>query len=1071
MANTLYLTPDLDTAFHSIQGSIATTREAHPLAAITILLPDSATVQTVRTRLGDTIGVHLHQFYGLGQKIIDHLGLPVHLVSDPSIRRLVRQILNQMDREGRLTTFQAVWKTPGFHQVLLEWLREMKSQGIEPEAVAAHIAASDQERDRQLAGFYSAYQAFLRQHDFSDGDGLLWLAAEALEHNPQPSIDQRLFIALGFDQFNPLQIRILRAFARCCNNFHIYLAWDPQRPPTSLALSRLAQTRQILEEALKPNTLALNPTGPVDPLLDHLRRTVFEPVRAAKPAAERSRAALRLVAAPSREAEVRWALKAIKRLLLDGATPDQIALLAPTQGVYQRIVEVVGGEYGLPLQVEHSLRDNPAIAALINLLGLSPDFPWRETLDALRSPYICQPWLTQEQIGQLDQLSRERPVLGGRDQWRYALQPILHSSTADDAEDDDFGASRLASRLAPEALAAIESGLTAFFDHLTPPEAANCRDYSLWLQQAVLGLFPEPEEDVEEAESGQPAQPPSLMMTRCCQTSPYARRDTQALSLAAQAIRSLVEAAELVAQPGEEAISWMEFRTELIQLLPGLKIPADPLQAGVRYAALETGRSQMVDHLFVLGLAEGEFPHLPAPDVLYAPHEREAHSLPLIRLRSGDQASLWWQVLSSCRRSLTLLRPSLDEKGAPWLPSSYWEAVQAAAQAVFPDLRETELPILSQPNLDDAASPTELLVALVNGGALSVPDELRQAWQTSQFAYQIMSQRQSWHPIPEHEGILQDPIILSELSQRYASNHNWSASRLNRYGNCPYSFFAQVILGLEERAAPEEGFDAMQRGTLLHAILERLFNKLAAASLGLTPANLPEIETLLERCCTSAFHRAPERYGFQPGKLWEYEQAELRRMLVVLLRSECEQNGESPRFHPYQQEVRFGIRGGQLPELRIENEDGFQFFLHGVIDRIDRDQDGRLRLIDYKSGSTMYSKPDILKGLAFQSPFYALAAEQLIQEAQVAESYYLHIPKRKPSGHLTFTGGVAPDATVSAAVDRAVLFVQNIRQGLFPVLPAKFGVGQNACTSTCEFSAMCRVDRHAISKARREGTL
>jgi RecB family exonuclease len=658
----------------------------------------------------------------------------------------------------------------------------------------------------------------------------------------------------------------------------------------------------------------------------------------------------------------------------------------------------------------------------------------------------------------------------GRAQWRFALQPILRANGGADVDDEDLGPPRLASQMSPGDMAAIEAGLMAYFDHLTPAAKAGCRVYVDWLRQAVLGIFPETENSPAEPEGPTP-DGPSLRMVECCQASPFAARDLQALGLLLQALRSFVEAEEMVVPSGVQESSWSDFRAEWSRLLHGLVIPADPRKASVRFGTLETGRAQAMDHLFVLGLAEGEFPLLPAPDVLYAPRERENQSLPLIHVRAGEQASLWWQVLSSCRKSLTLLRPRLDEKGAPWLPSSYWEAAVETVKSVLPQLGEEVPPIVAQPGWDEAASANELLVALANGGALRVPFELLLPWQSSQAAYQLLQQRQSWNPVPAFEGILETPAIRAELDQHYGPAHRWSASRLNRYGSCPYSYFAQVVLGLEEQDDPESGFDPMQRGTLLHAILQRLFNQLTAESIALTPANLAHIATLLENCCANAFERAPERYGFQPGPMWRYEQEEMRRMLLVLLQTEAEQNSASPRFYPYQQELRFGIHGSQLACLRLEGPTGTSFLLHGVIDRLDRDQDGCLRLIDYKSGSSLYGKPDLEKGLAFQSPLYALAAEQLIEGARIVETCYLHIPKRKTSGRLVFSGRVEMDETVRKAVERAEVFVQNIRQGLFPPLPAQPGMGSNGCADTCGFASLCRADRHAIAKARRGGIL
>jgi ATP-dependent helicase/nuclease subunit B len=1014
-------------------------------------------IQDARKRLGDTAGVRFYHFYGLGQQILDNALQPVFNISDTTQRRLVAQIFRQMAEGGRLTTFLPVWETPGFGQVLINWLHEMKSQGIAPEAVQAHASASAQERDRQLAEFYHAYQEFLIRRGSSDADGLLWLAAEALDHGLALP-EQPLLIALGFDHFNPLQVRILRAVAQHCVDLRMYIPWDAQRANDSLALTRPAQMRQTLTEALPLTIEALASTAEIQPGLAGIQRGVFEPAAVGQGMdADTDDGALRLIAAPSREREARWALRSIKQRLLAGTPLEQIALLAPLPDIYQRIVEVVAGEYGIPVQIERRLSETPSAAALLNLLGLSPDFPWRETLDALRSPYFTHPWLTEEQINQLDTLSRERPVLSGRDAWRQALKP-LPPTGAQGGDDEDQGPAMLAGQLGPEALAAIQNGLETFFDLLTPPETASPRAYALWLQQSVLGLFSDDENE---------ERPASLDMAGACQSGPSARYDVQALKLILRALATQVESNEYLSAPGE-MVSWDEFRADLHAALLSLSLPVHPTEPGVRFAALETGRSLAVDHLYVLGLAEGEFPRLPTPDVLYSPQEREWHPLALVRLPSGEQASLWWQILNNCRQSLTLLRPRLDEKGAPWLPSSFWEAVTALYPKGSGVVQELELPIVAHPTLQDAASPAELLEALATCGAQAVPVQLQRAWHSSQAAAAVLRQRQSWLPVPAYEGVLRSEQIRAELGQRYGAQHNWSASRLNSYGKCPYAFYAQSVLKLEAVADPVEGFDALQRGTLLHAVLEDLFRQLTLRSIPPATDHRERVQELLAESCARIFANAPRRYGFRQDALWSYEQAELARLARVLVDQEITDNGANALFQPYHQEMRFGIPGGELPALTVTDEYGFSFLLHGVIDRIDRDRDGRLRLIDYKSGSTLYNEGEIRAGQSLQTALYALTAEQLMPAA-VAESYFLHIPNRKASGKLRFNGGVGEDAIVGAAVASAAEFIQAVRDGRFPTLTSKAGEGRNGCLSTCEFAALCRGDRHAFAKARRGG--
>jgi hypothetical protein len=164
-----------------------------------------------------------------------------------------------------------------------------------------------------------------------------------------------------------------------------------------------------------------------------------------------------VIAAPSREAEVRYATRSIKKLLLDGhptlsnrLTGDRQASL-PAAG-WRSFLGVWRAYPG-----GRKPYWQPAIAQLVNLLSLYPDFPWRQTMDALRSPYFRQPWLSAQQVDLLDQLTRQRPVVAGRDQWAYALQPS--KALGESVDDDERRVDYLVNQLSPPELQDIESGL------------------------------------------------------------------------------------------------------------------------------------------------------------------------------------------------------------------------------------------------------------------------------------------------------------------------------------------------------------------------------------------------------------------------------------------------------------------------------------------------------------------------------------------------------------------------------------------------------------------------------------
>ncbi len=774
----LYLTPSFDTALADVQRRLREAKAQDPLIPVRVLLPSGRSAAYVRRRLGATINVRLETFYGLGVAALDAARRPIGELSDFAIRRLVAGLLAQMAAEGALTTFQPVHDLPGFTGVVVRWLREVKQQGILPDHVAA---AGGGERDRQLADLYRRYQAILEQRGMADTEGLLWLAAQALEADPTLLASPGPCFVLGFDQVTPTQRRILAALACRSQSFAVYLPWATVHPAGSPIFSRLEPTRRALQAVLKAEerTLPAAEAGTA-PALERLRRTLFNSSSSHPSSPLPFQPALELIEAPSREDEVRCALRSIKRLLLEGVAPHEIALLAPKPTVYSKVVAAVAAEYAIPVHVEQSPAEHPFIAAFVSLLDLAPDFPWRATFAALRSSYVRHPWLTEEQLVHLDGLTRERPVVAGRSQWEFAIQPVQLWESA--AEDEDRRSLPLAARLSVETLAEIGSGLSAFFDHLTPPRQATPLDYAVWVQERLLGVGG----DGSEEDLSEPAA--TLDMAACCLAGdPHARPVLRRLLRAlAELAKTPVDANGETLNGAEPLVAWESFRRDLVSLLLDTPLPTANGGPAVPFSALEAGRASSVDYLYVLGLSEGEFPTQPDADPIYDPAERRSASLPLVRFDEGDSASLWWQVVSGCRRHLALLRPWLDESGAEWPASPYWDETK---RAHLPEVEAQQRRVAAPLDPRDAAGPAELLTALALAGAPSAPLELAARWQAAQAAHALERTRARSGAPTAFEGVLAAPDILADLARRFG--RPWSVSRLNRYNTCPFGFFLE----------------------------------------------------------------------------------------------------------------------------------------------------------------------------------------------------------------------------------------------------------------------------------------
>ena len=198
------------------------------------------------------------------------------------------------------------------------------------------------------------------------------------------------------------------------------------------------------------------------------------------------------------------------------------------------------------------------------------------------------------------------------------------------------------------------------------------------------------------------------------------------------------------------------------------------------------------------------------------------------------------------------------------------------------------------------------------------------------------------------------------------------------------------------------------------------------------PYGYPDrLRAVLPAVAHRVYDAAPNDYGFRPTPLWERQQEELTDVLRRTLDALIEVAGD---YKPAVPELAFGLR--DRPPLVLHGEQPLQ--LRGYIDRVDRASDGRIRIIDYKAGSTLISARDLTEGRRLQLPLYALAAQEALG-ADVTSGFYWHIGSAKPSSLQLekYEGGVA--GAVETAVAYAQAIVAAVRAGQFSPAPPHGG--------------------------------
>ncbi|MDT9684093.1 RecB family exonuclease [Streptomyces sp. TRM76323] len=178
-----------------------------------------------------------------------------------------------------------------------------------------------------------------------------------------------------------------------------------------------------------------------------------------------------------------------------------------------------------------------------------------------------------------------------------------------------------------------------------------------------------------------------------------------------------------------------------------------------------------------------------------------------------------------------------------------------------------------------------------------------------------------------------------------------SPSRAGDFMQCPLLYRFRVIDKLPEKPSP-----AATRGTLVHAVLERLFDDPAAErTVPKARAMVPgQWDRLLEARPELASLFEDDADGQRLAR-WLREAEDLVERWFTL---------EDPtRLEPAEREL----------FVEAELESGLR--LRGVIDRVDVAPSGEVRIVDYKTGKA--PRPEYGDAALFQMTFYALVVWRL----------------------------------------------------------------------------------------------
>ena len=193
-----------------------------------------------------------------------------------------------------------------------------------------------------------------------------------------------------------------------------------------------------------------------------------------------------------------------------------------------------------------------------------------------------------------------------------------------------------------------------------------------------------------------------------------------------------------------------------------------------------------------------------------------------------------------------------------------------------------------------------------------------------------------------------------------------SASRVEDFYNCSFRYFCKFGLNARPRIRAE--IDPMQRGTLIHYVLEMILSTIGSKKLS-SLTNV-EIIALVDRFITMYFEQEMGNAADLSIR-FKYNYRRLSKLIYSVVYHLAEEFAHSDfEANAFELDI---DKDGQVKPEQIILEDGGTIQIRGSIDRVDtyvHNGERYVRVVDYKSGNKSFNYSDILHGLNLQMFIY-----------------------------------------------------------------------------------------------------
>lgn len=372
----------------------------------------------------------------------------------------------------------------------------------------------------------------------------------------------------------------------------------------------------------------------------------------------------------------------------------------------------------------------------------------------------------------------------------------------------------------------------------------------------------------------------------------------------------------------------------------------------------------------VLGVSEGKMPRVHTDFGLITNEERsvlESYDIelsPTLEQAFLDEYFIIYTVFCSAKDELIIMYPLSDNEKKESYPSelvSYllrqFPNLKKEMVYDFPDANEDLISYVTSPNMT-AKLVLEAISYLRKG--YHIPDFWRSL-------YGYYKHRKDLRRFLIGVTYRNEPEQLTSDDIKRLTNGiiKTSVSGIESYNSCPYAFFLERALNVQERDIQK--MEATDIGDLFHETLKEVMMNVLKDNDSLRNIPLDRLMNLVDDIVNKYAEKVQRSY-FNQNKVNQFLLKRIKDSLKSSIRT-LHYQAQHTNYRTIMVEERFGPEAAKLKNQPLNLSNGFKVQLTGIIDRVDVSVDNDERyvsVIDYKSSKHVIDLDKLLNKLSLQ---------------------------------------------------------------------------------------------------------